>query len=79
MRSDIEVPDFKDFRERVDALGRNKNSAIIKTLYLTASRCNEFLTKTSPSDEGYTIPLGKFVTCSFPDIVVPNIRYKDKE
>lgn len=79
MRSDIEVPDLKDFRVSVDALGHNRNSTIIKTLYLTASRCNELLTKISPSDIGRTEAFGKLVTHSFKDIIVPNIQYKGKE
>jgi hypothetical protein len=79
MRRDIEVPDLEDFRESVDALGRNRNSTIIKTLYLTASRCNEFLTKISPSDLGRTEALGKLVICDIKKIIVPNIQYKGKE
>lgn len=79
MRAEIEVPDLEDFRESVDALGKNRNSTIIKTLYLTASRCNEFLTKISPSDVGRTEALGDLVTWDFEKIVVPNIQYKGKE
>jgi len=78
MRKEIPVPSVEEFRNNVDAIGRNRNSTIIKTLYLTASRCNEFLTKICPSDVGVTRALGKLVTYEVKDFVVPNIQYKEK-
>ena len=79
MKAEIEVPDLQDFRNSVDALGKNRNSVIIKTLYLTASRCDEFTTKLCPADVGVTRALGKLVTVDLQKIIVPNIQYKDKE
>jgi len=78
MRKEIPVPSVAEFRKSVDDLGKNRNSLIIKTLYLTASRSNEFLTKLCPSDVGVTRALGKLVTCELKDLVVPNIQYKNK-
>jgi len=79
MSAEIDVPALDEFRASVDALGKTRNSTIIKLLYLTASRCNEFLTKISPSDVGKTEALGQFVTYDITKIIVPNIQYKGKE
>jgi hypothetical protein len=78
MRKEIPVPSVEEFRNSVDSLGKNRNATIIKTLYLTASRCNEFLTKICPSDVGVTRALGDLVTYEVQDLVIPNIQYKEK-
>jgi len=41
---------FEDFRGYVDSLPTNRDTVPIKTLYLTASRVCEVITKTIPSD-----------------------------
>jgi hypothetical protein len=41
----IEVPSFAHFRRCVDSLPKGRNATLIKALYLSASRVNEWCTK----------------------------------
>lgn len=79
MKDLIDVPEVADFRKSVDSLGKNRNSILIKTLYLTASRCNEFNTNICPSDVGKTRALGKLVRWNILKKSYPHIYYKSKE
>lgn len=79
MKELIDVPEVADFRESVDSLGKNRNSILIKTLYLTASRANEFNTNICPSDVGHTRALGELVRWNILKKSYPHIYYKSKE
>jgi len=54
------VPDFKEFRERVNDIQHRRDSTLIKTLYLLAARNCEILTKSTPRDKT-TTNYGKFL------------------
>jgi integrase len=50
-RTMSEVPELGEFRDYIDDLGNNRDTLLIKSLYLTASRCEELLTRACPSDK----------------------------
>lgn len=58
--SDEIVPDFVEFRWKVDQIQNTRDSILVKTLYLLAARDCEIITKASPSDVS-TTPYGKFL------------------
>jgi len=57
------APDYAEFRAYVDALPNQKNSFVIKALYLTACRVSELVMKTTEYDlrRGMTKPFGLFM------------------
>ena len=57
------IPEFRKFREVVDHILPLRNQTLIKTLYLTAARVSEIVTKTPPWERihGQTKPFGKYM------------------
>ena len=60
----FDVPEYRDFRNYVNRLPKNRDSVLIKSFYLMAARCNELLTHVSPSDKS-TKALGQHSSWSF--------------
>ena len=60
------VPTLREFRAAVDRLTNRKEAAIIKMIYLTASRCSEVCTKVTPWEKSHetTREYGKGLNCS---------------
>jgi hypothetical protein len=58
------VPEFRKFRKAVDNIGNVRNKTLIITLYLTAARVSEIITRTSPWEITHhqTKPLGDDLT-----------------
>jgi len=63
------IPEFRKFREVVDSIRARRNRTLIKTLYLTAARVSEIVTKTSPWERMHcqTKPFGKYMDDSIRD------------
>jgi len=60
---DEEVPEFSVFRKAVDQIRSKRDSLLIKTLYLTAGRVSELITKVTPweIEHRMTKPYGVFL------------------
>ena len=63
------IPEFRKFREVVDDIRILRNRTLIRTLYLTAARVSEIVTKTSPWERkhGQTKPFGNYLDFGFTD------------
>ena len=63
------IPEFRKVREVVDDIRILRNRTLIRTLYLTAARVSEIVTKTSPWERkhGQTKPLGNYLDFGFTD------------
>lgn len=68
---DENVPEFKEFRRRVDRISaeNQRDGTLIKTLYLLAARNSEVLTKCTPYDlnSGQTKPYGIYLEWKLTD------------
>ncbi len=63
------IPEFRKFREVVDNIRTLRNRTLTRTLYLTAARVSEIITKTSPWERTHrqTKPFGKYMDYAFRD------------
>lgn len=69
------IPEFSKFREVVDNILTLRNRTLIRTLYLTAARVSEIVTKTSPWERTHrqTKPLGKYMDDAIRDFGKENV------
>lgn len=62
-----EVPSFQEFRAVVDGIPDSRDKILIQSIYLTASRVNEMLTKVTPCHQDRTKAFGQHMTYEFRD------------
>jgi len=56
-----EILDFHELRSHVDHIPSRRDKVLLETLYLTASRVSEIITKVCPSEQNTTKSYGQFL------------------
>jgi len=74
----MRTPDYRSFREAVDAIPDRRYRTLIKRIYLTAARVSEVITKVTPYEEGHgaTHPYGRYLDWSLVDYESEGVREK---
>ena len=70
----VQVPEFKKMREHMEHIPKRRDRVLIKTLYLTAARASEIVTKVNPCDleKNQTHPYGKYMSWELADFQTSN-------